>query len=108
MSTRTLTPRKFEVYGFSRDGSQLYGVFQNTTGNGAQWQLYSVNVKTGAEKFLAPIDLPASIDNLAGFSVHPDGKRFLTSVAKFPFNIWMLEGFELPQPKNWLARLLHR
>ncbi len=107
-STRTLTPRKFEVYGFSKDGSQLYGVFQNTTGNGAQWQLYSVNVKTGAEKFLAPIDLPASIDNLAGFSVHPDGKRFLTSVAKFPFNIWMLEGFELPPPKSWLARLLHR
>ena len=31
---------------------------QNTTGNGAQWQLYSLNVKTGAEKFLAPITFP--------------------------------------------------
>ena len=39
-STRNLTSRKFLAYGFSKDGSQFYGVFQNTTGNGAQWQLY--------------------------------------------------------------------
>ena len=40
-STRNLTSRKFLAYGFSKDGSQFYGVFQNTTGryNGAQWQL---------------------------------------------------------------------
>ena len=107
-STRNLTSRKFLAYGFSKDGSQFYGVFQNTTGNGAQWQLYSVNVKSGAEKFLAPIDLPASVDRIAGFSIHPDGKRFLTSVAKFPFDIWMLEGFEQPEPKSFLDRLLRR
>ena len=107
-STRNLTSRKLLAYGFSKDGSQFYGVFQNTTGNGAQWQLYSVNVKTGAEKFLAPIDLPASVDRMAGFSIHPDGKRFLTSVAKFPFDIWMLEGFEQPEPKSFLDRLLRR
>jgi Tol biopolymer transport system component/predicted Ser/Thr protein kinase len=107
-SPRNLTSRKFLAYGFSRDGIQFYGVFQNTTGNGAQWQLYSVNVKTGAEKFLAPIDLPASVDRMAGFSIHPDGKRFLTSVAKFPFDIWMLEGFEQPGPKSFLDRVLRR
>ena len=49
-STRKLTSRKFLAYSFSKDGSQLYGIFQNTTGratngNAAQWQLYSVNVK---------------------------------------------------------------
>jgi len=44
---------------------------------GAQWQLYSVDVKTGADKFLAPIDLPASTD----------GKRVLISIAKWPFDI---------------------
>lgn len=107
-STRKLTARKFLAYNFSRDGSQVYGIFQNTTGNGAQWQLYAVNVKTGAEKLLAPLDLPASTDNLAGFSIHPDSKRFLTSIAKWPFDIWMLEGFDPPPPKSWLARLLHR
>ena len=107
-STRNLSSRKFLVYGFSKDGTQVYGVFQNTTGNGSQWQLYSVNVKSGAEKFLAPIDIPASVDRIAGFSIHPDGKRFLTSVAKFPFDIWMLEGFAQPEPKSFLDRLLRR
>jgi eukaryotic-like serine/threonine-protein kinase len=107
-SARNLTSRKFLAYGFSKDGTQFYGVFQNATGSGAQWQLYSVNVKSGAEKFLAPIDLPASVDRIAGFSVHPDGKSFLTSVAKFPFDIWMLEGFEQPEPKSFLDRLLRR
>ena len=38
-SARNLTSRKFLAYGFSKDGSQFYGIFQNTTGNGAQWEL---------------------------------------------------------------------
>jgi Tol biopolymer transport system component len=107
-STRNLTSRQFQAYNFSKDGSYLYGIFQNTTGTGAQWQLYSVNVKSGAETLLAPVDLPASVDRVSGFSIHPDGKRFLTSVAKFPFDIWMLEGFEQPKPRTWLDRALRR
>jgi eukaryotic-like serine/threonine-protein kinase len=99
-STRQLSPLKFKAYGFSKDGSQLFGIFQNTTSNDAQWQLYSVNIRSGAEKFLAPIDFPASVDDVSGFSMHPDGKRFLTSMAKFPFHIWMLEGFEQPQQRS--------
>ena len=96
-STRKLTSRKFSAYNFSKDGSQVFGIYSNTTGEGAQWQLYSVDVKTGAEKMLAPVDLPASADHIAGFSLHPDGKRFLTSIAKWPFDIWMLEGFDQPR-----------
>jgi hypothetical protein len=44
---------------------------------------------------------------LAGFSIHPDGKRALTSIAKISDQIWMLEGFE-PPPRNWFARLMRR
>src|SRR5262249_36997455 len=90
--------RKFSAYSFSKDGRLLYGIFRDTSGEGAhgraEWQLYSVNVETGKEEFLAPIDLPASVDQMAGFSLHPGGNRFLTSVAKYPFDIWMLEGFD--------------
>ena len=107
-SVRHLTSRKFQAFNFSKDGSCLYGIFQNTTGTGAQWQLFSVNVGSGAEKFLAPIDLPASVAMIAGFSVHPDGKRFLTSAATFPFRLWMLEGFEQPESRSRLAGLFHR
>jgi serine/threonine protein kinase/Tol biopolymer transport system component len=103
---RKLTSRKFLAYGFSRDGTEVFGVFHNTAGAGAQWQLYSLKVKTGAEKLLAPVDLPASANDMAGFSLHPEGKRFLTSIAKWPYDIWMLEGFD--QHKTWLNRLLRR
>ncbi len=106
-SIRNLTARRFSVYNFSKDGSQVYGIFQNTTGVGAEWQLYSVNVQTGAERFLTAVDFPPSTTGLAGFSIHPDGKRALTSIFKPQSQIWMLEGFE-PAPKNWFARLVGR
>ncbi len=73
----------------------------------AQWQLYSVEVKSGTEKMLAAIDLSESAGVVAGFSIHPDGKRFLTSFCKFPHDIWMLEGCD-QAPKTWLDRLLRR
>ena len=101
-----ITARKLLAGGFSKDGAQVYGIVRNTTGEGAEWQLYAIDVKTGAEKMLAPLDLPASTDGVAGFSLHPDGNRFLTSIAKWPYDIWMLEGFDQMPRKTWLDRLL--
>jgi hypothetical protein len=105
--SRELNPHKFLAYAFSKDGRQVFGIFRNTTGAGADWQLYSVDVATGAEKILAPLDLPASTNAIAGFSLHPDGKRLLTSIGKWPYDIWMLEGFQTPS-RNWFARLFGR
>jgi serine/threonine protein kinase/Tol biopolymer transport system component len=104
---RELNPHKFLAFAFSKDGRQVFGIFRNTTGAGAEWQLYSVDVATGAEKMLAPLDLPASTNGVVGLSLHPDGKRFLTSIEKTPFDIWMLEGFQ-PPSRNWFARLFAR
>jgi hypothetical protein len=70
-------------------------------------QLHSIDAKTGADKMLATIDLPASVNGIEGFSLHPDSKRFLTSIARRPYDIWMLEGWDRPQ-KTWLDRLLRR
>jgi Tol biopolymer transport system component len=105
-TNRKLTERKLLIGGFSKDGSQVFGICRNTTGEGAEWQLYSVDVKTGSDKLLSAVDLPAATDAIAGFSLHPDGKRFLTSIAKWPYDIWMLEGFD--QHKSFLDRLLRR
>jgi hypothetical protein len=107
-TVRKLTARKLLAFAFSKDGAQVYGVVRNTAGEGAQWQLYSIDVNTGADKMLAPIDLPASTNSIDGFSLHPDGKSFLTSVAKWPYDIWMLEGWDQPAQKTWLDRLLRR
>jgi WD40 repeat protein len=109
-STRKLSLRRFLAYNFSKDGSELYGIFQNATGretngNTAQWQLFSVGVKTGAETFLTPIEFPTSVAAIYGFSIHPDGRRFLTSIDKFPLDIWMVEGFNESQSRKMIDRI---
>ena len=87
------------AFAFSKDGAQVYGILRGTAGEGGQWRLYAIDVKTGADKMLASLDLPASTNGIDGFSLHPDGKRFLTSIAKWPYDIWMLEGLgEHPKP----------
>jgi hypothetical protein len=84
----------------SNDGHRVYGIFHNTSDPNREWQLYEVTVTTGAEKLLSSLDLPPGSAGLSGFSIHPDGKPALTSVAKFPFQIWLLEGFEQRRAKN--------
>jgi Tol biopolymer transport system component len=103
---RTFTTRKFLAYGFSKDGSQFLGIFQNTNPDGAEWQLYSVDVKTSAERLIGAVDLPVSTNTIRGFSLNPDGKSFLTSIAKWPFDIWMLEGWD--QQPTALSRFFRR
>jgi serine/threonine protein kinase len=34
--------------------------------------------------------------------------RFLTSIAKWPYDVWMLEGWDQPTQKTWLDRWLRR
>jgi eukaryotic-like serine/threonine-protein kinase len=84
----------YAAMGFSKDGRNVLGIYRNTSGDGAQWQLWSVEVATGREQQVADIDLPASAMGLAGFSLHPDGTRFVTSLGLWPSDIWMLEGFD--------------
>jgi hypothetical protein len=43
----------------------VLGIYRNTTGQGAEWQLYSVEVATGAETLLAGVDLPITTANEA-------------------------------------------
>jgi Tol biopolymer transport system component len=107
-TARKLTARKLQAFAFSKDGAQLYGILRSTAGERGQWRLYVIDVKSGADKMLASLDLPASANAISGFSLHPDGKRFLTSIAKWPFDIWMFEGFDQPKQAAWLGRLLRR
>jgi len=107
-TTGKLTPRNLQAYAFSHDGKQVYGIYRNTTGEGPQWQLHLIGIKGDTDKMIAALDFPVSTSNAIGFSIHPDGKRFLTSIAKWPYDIWMLEGFDQPREKTWFERLLRR
>jgi hypothetical protein len=51
-NNRKLTSRLFATFGFSKDGSEVYGIYRNTDPEGAEWLMYSVDVKNGAEKLL--------------------------------------------------------
>jgi Tol biopolymer transport system component len=103
-----LTDRNLQAYAFSQDGKQVYGIYRNTTGEGPPWQLHLIGIKGDTDKMIAALDFPVSTSTAIGFSIHPDGKRFLTSIAKWPYDIWMFEGFDQPRPKTWLDRLLLR
>jgi hypothetical protein len=82
------------TFGFSRNGQTVLYLEQNTTGAGAPWRLWAIDVATGAERVITDVLLPPTAGDAAGFSLHPDGTRFLTSIANWPFDLWMLEGFE--------------
>jgi Tol biopolymer transport system component len=80
--------------GFSKSGRDVLSVCRNTSAAGAPWQLWSVDVTTSRETLVGNVDLTVTPDTVGGFSMHPDGTRFLTSVSILPYDIWMLEGFE--------------
>src|SRR5262249_16197895 len=103
-SGRTVPPtaREFITYGLSKSGEQVIGILEDTALDRTEWELISVDIKTGVEKRLAALNLPPTVSGVEGFSLHPDGKRFATSIACFPYDIWMLEGFD--QPKSMLER----
>jgi hypothetical protein len=71
---RKLTSRKLHGFAFSRDGAQVCGIFRNISGEGAPWQLYSIDVKTGAERIS---NATLSIFVMSGVS--PRGNAQVTS-----------------------------
>jgi hypothetical protein len=40
------------VWPHTKEGAQVYGIVRNTTGEGAEWQLYAIDVKTSAARTL--------------------------------------------------------
>jgi len=82
------------TFGFSRDGRAVLYLEKIAPETDGKWRLWSIDVATGAERLLADVPLPPTTGDAAGFSLHPDGTRFLTSIANWPDDIWMLEGFE--------------
>ena len=92
---KTFASTETESFGFSPDGETLYAVRRTAA---RKWELASLRVPDGAPQKSVPLNLPASA-TVAGFSLHPDGKSFLTSVSKPRYDIWLMEGF--PQPRRW-------
>ncbi|MDQ2947328.1 MAG: protein kinase [Acidobacteriota bacterium] len=87
-SNRTLREKGFPGGAFSNDGSRIYGLRR---GEGRKWELYEVQIPSGVERRLTAIDLPPAYE-MRGMSLHPDGKRYLSTVRKVSSDIWLVDG----------------
>lgn len=88
------TTRRQSSVGFSKNGRELLSLMNDTSGTGAPWQLWAIDVATGRERQLAIVDLPVATDVVVGFSLHPDGTRFLVSGGNTNTDIWLLHGID--------------
>lgn len=91
---------KWEIYGWSRDGSALYGI---ATDENRHLILQRLDAATGIENKIADEGpIPPGFDLAGhqgvywyrGFSLNPDGKAFLTSVYRMKAHLWLMENFD--------------
>jgi Tol biopolymer transport system component len=104
--SRVLATKVPLVFGWSDDGTLIYGLRVNT----GRLVLVSINVETGREKRIADTGPaprppgPYSDAPLSGFSLSPDGKSFVTSISRSDSDIWILENFQMPAKSLWKFR----
>jgi Tol biopolymer transport system component len=96
---RSLSPRFWETYGWSKDGSEIFGIISENR----RQLLAKVNVASGNETQLSDLGpVPPEFDlsdnqnsfNYRGFSLHPDGRSFLTSVIRMQVQIYLMKDFD--------------
>jgi len=75
-------------FGFSRDGSTVYLLRRGAR----SWEIVSFDVGTAAQKKVTELAFPLTAD-LQGFSMHPSGKVFATSIGTTRHDIWLMEDF---------------
>jgi len=105
---RIISGHVWETYGWSKDGAMLYGIGYGANG---RLVLASVDVASERETQIADLGPPPPAFYFAedesqlpyrGFSLHPDGRSFLTSVFRARTQIYLLRDFDRT------ARLLDR
>jgi serine/threonine protein kinase len=97
---RVVSNRTWETYGWSKDGAALYGIARSAN---RHFMLGSIDVTGGAEREVADLgpippamDLVDSLNEFGyrGFSLHPDGRSFLTSVLRIKTQIYLMRDFD--------------
>ncbi len=107
---RLLSEKEWFTYGWSKDGSAIYGI---SMGGNRHLFVSRIEIAGSREDVVTDLGpLPAAMDlarfaddfPYRGFSLHPDGKSFLTSALDIKGDIWLLQDFE--QRVGLLDRLL--
>jgi serine/threonine protein kinase len=97
---RDLSNLTWETYGWSKDGARVLGIAR---GENRRLLLQQIDIDSGKETRLADLgpvppefDLADPLNEFAyrGFSLHPDGKSFLTSVLRIKTQIYLMKDFD--------------
>jgi len=97
---RVVSDNLYFTYGWSKDGDLLFGIAFTANRHLAVWRIEIAAPRESVVTDLGPA--PAALDlanaqsdfPYRGFSLHPDGKSFLTSVLNIKGDIWLLENFD--------------
>ena len=97
---RVLSEKEWFTYGWSKDGSAIYGISMDLNRHLFVLRIEIARSREDVVTDLGP--LPAAMDlarfaddvPYRGFSLHPDGKSFLTSAVDIKGDIWLLQDFE--------------
>jgi Tol biopolymer transport system component len=108
---RQVSDKAWETYGWSKDGAALYGIrFDN--GRQVLGRIEIAQSKESKIADLGPVTVGMYLSDrlntfpYRGFSLHPDGKSFLTSVLRVKTQIYLLENFD--RRTRLIDRLLNR
>jgi hypothetical protein len=107
---RVVSDKEWETYGWSKDGAALYGIRFDENHHQIVGRIDLEAAKETKVADLGPVPvalyLGDSLNDFAyrGFSLHPDGKSFLTSVLRVKTQIYLLENFD--RPVRLIDRLL--
>lgn len=97
---RLMSQRPWETYGWSKDGMAVYGI---ASGENHRLLLGKIDVATGKESRIGDLGaIPPAFDlaenfnefPYRGFSLHPDGKSFLTSMLRAKMQIYLMKDFD--------------
>ena len=97
---RVLSQKEWMTYGWSKDGGSLYGI--SVAGN-RHLVVSRIDIETSKEDVVTDLGPMPAASELAGFaqdfpyrgfSLHPDGKSFLTSALNITGDIWLMRDFD--------------
>jgi len=97
-----VSEHKWETYGWSKDSATLYGIYVDEHRHQI---LARVDIATPREAKIADYGLTGGSADYGdllgdfpyrGFSLHPDGKSFLTSIYRAKSQIYLLRDFDPP------------
>jgi eukaryotic-like serine/threonine-protein kinase len=97
---RTISSSAWETYGWSRDGQSIYGLRVDAKHHLILGRIEIAGGKESQVSDLGPVPPAFDYANyiaefpIRGFSLHPDGKSFLTSVAHGRSQIVLMRGFD--------------